>query len=172
MLPAGRLREPLHNLDRSDVVVLMRDQLNLDLSILWSDVRQLATNAPVYEAEKSIIAVKPIEGLFRDSPASTEVSLPKGSFAFCGLGNPQNFYSTLGQAGAIPAGMMQFVDHHKYVQRDVIEIEKEASAVGATSLFTTAKDAVKLQGLIFQMPCYVVEIGVKLDNAEGFAKML
>ena len=172
MLPAGRLREPLHNLKRADIIILMRADLDLQLFNLQSDIKRLATNTAVFEAEKSIVAVCPLDKLFGNASVSTGISLPSNSFAFCGLGNPQNFYHTLNQAGAKLAGIRPFPDHHKYNQSDVVDLEKEASATGATSFLTTAKDAVKLGGLQFQLPCYVVEIGLKFDNAEGFAKLL
>jgi tetraacyldisaccharide-1-P 4'-kinase len=43
-----------------------------------------------------------------------------------------------------------------------------AKESGATALITTAKDAVKLKGLTFALPCYVLEIEIAIDDAEGF----
>lgn len=170
LLPVGRLREPLENLARADVVVVMRSQLNLQLNVLLSDIRRLAPNAAIFEGERSIASFTPLEELFVEP--RTQRPFAQKAFAFCGLGNPQSFAGTLGQAGIKLAGMRAFADHHTYEQRDVNDVIKEADAAGADCLLTTVKDAVKLKDLKFQLPCYAVEIDLRLDNADGFASML
>ena len=39
-------------------------------------------------------------------------------------------------------------------------------------LLTTAKDAVKLSDLKFEIPCFVVEIKMSIDDVEAFRAML
>ena len=39
---------------------------------------------------------------------------------------------------------------------------------GANALITTAKDAVKLKGMAFSLPCYVLEIEIVIDDADAF----
>ena len=43
-----------------------------------------------------------------------------------------------------------------------------AKETGVNALITTAKDAVKLKGMAFALPCYVFEIEIAIDDAEGF----
>ena len=68
--------------------------------------------------------------------------------------------------------MKAFGDHHLYSQQDIADIEKTANEIKAAVLLTTAKDAVKLGGLKFTLPCYVVEIELVLDNPDGFAGLI
>ena len=94
------------------------------------------------------------------------------ALAFCGLGNPKNFFEQLQQDNFSITATETFRDHHIYTQQDIVDIEKLARESGAEILLTTAKDAVKLSGLKFNLPCYVVEIEMQFDDADGFAAML
>ena len=49
---------------------------------------------------------------------------------------------------------------------------KEAKAAGAEALMTTAKDAVKLEKLDFELPLRIAEIEIQIDDSEGFAALL
>ena len=65
-----------------------------------------------------------------------------------------------------------FTDHHAYSQSDVDELHQLARQTGANALITTAKDAVKLKGLAFSLPCYVLEIEIVIDDADAFLKVV
>ena len=65
-----------------------------------------------------------------------------------------------------------FTDHHVYTQSDVDALNQLAKQVGAHALITTAKDAVKLKGMAFDLPCYVLEIEIVIDDAEAFTKVV
>ena len=47
-----------------------------------------------------------------------------------------------------------------------------AKREGARVVLTTAKDAVKLRGLRFEIPCYVLEIGLEFDDEEKLKTMI
>ncbi len=65
----------------------------------------------------------------------------EGEFiAFCGIGNPKSFESTLKKAGIKFSGFIVFPDHHNYTEKDVKKLE----AFGK-KLITTEKDFVKLE---------------------------
>ena len=158
MLPAGRLREPLHNLKRADVVIITRSDLVEDISTLRSEISDLNSEATIFTAKNRIVN-------------SSEL-LAKSGFAFCGLGNPENFFKQLRQEGIKVAGTKTFPDHYRYTQKDIDPIESEAMACGAEILVTTAKDAVKLSNLKFEIPCFVAEIKVQIDDPSAFAAVL
>jgi tetraacyldisaccharide 4'-kinase len=63
--------------------------------------------------------------------------------AFCGLGNPERFFFSLKDAGALLQAALAFPDHHPYSGADLAQLEKTAAEKNA-QLVTTAKDAVKL----------------------------
>jgi tetraacyldisaccharide 4'-kinase len=168
MLPAGRLREPLHNLSRANLIVLMaQEPIPYHLG-LRSDLQDLAPDAFIYEALKSIRHCIPLEDFLVGQTETGDRSLSENVFAFCGLGNPANFRGNLRREGFKISGMKTFSDHHPYNQTDIADIEKAATEVNADVLLTTAKDAVKLGGLKFRLPCYVVMIDLVFENPDGF----
>jgi tetraacyldisaccharide 4'-kinase len=62
-------------------------------------------------------------------------------FAFAGLANNEQFFSSLREAGLTLAGTRGFRDHHNYTPADLDMIRRDA---GALPIVTTGKDAVKL----------------------------
>ena len=85
--------------------------------------------------------------------------------AFCGLGNPESFFSLLQRGGYELAHTQVFRDHHRYKQSDIDRVVRESVARGAQVLLTTAKDEVKLRSLKFDLPCYAADITIEIDNA-------
>jgi tetraacyldisaccharide-1-P 4'-kinase len=47
-----------------------------------------------------------------------------------------------------------------------------AKQTGAMALITTGKDAVKLKGMAFSLPCYVLEIEININEADDFQKLV
>jgi tetraacyldisaccharide 4'-kinase len=97
---------------------------------------------------------------------------PQHVAAFCAIGNPRAFFSQLQADGLTLNYTRAFPDHHAYTQRDIESLEHEAQAHGAEALLTTAKDAVKLHALKFQLPCYVIEIELEFDDEAAFRQLI
>ena len=172
MLPAGRLREPLHNLKRADIIVITRLNLVSDISDLKFQIANLNGDAAIFAAANKICRISTLEE-FRSKTQKPQSKEDEGKvFAFCGIGNPENFFEQLRQEGFDVSGSKAFRDHHIYAQSDISDIEKFARDSGAKSLLTTAKDAVKLADLRFKMSCFVVETEIFLDDTDGFAALL
>ena len=172
MLPKGRLREPLHNLKRADIIVITRANLVSDISNLKSEISNLNADAPIFAASNKISRIVALEEFHAKTQRTQSKIEKKSAFAFCGIGNPENFFEHLRQEDFELTGTKAFRDHHIYSQSDISNIERLARDSGAKALFTTAKDAVKLANLRFKMPCFVVETEIFLDNTDGFAALL
>ena len=99
--------------------------------------------------------------------------LPNGPVAaFCAVGNPQSFFANLKNAGYTVVQEKAFRDHHNYTQKDIDALTETATRAGATSLITTAKDAVKLRSLSFSLPYSVFEIEIAITNEELFRNLV
>ena len=166
-LPKGRLREPVDNLSRADMVIVMDGQKDVSYWPLRHEIMRIAPEGTTFQAER---VVKRITLLHSDEAPSANVDSPL--FAFCGLAKPANFLGHLRQKGMDIVGIEAFGDHHRYTQRDIADLEKDARSAGATSLITTVKDAVKLDSIHFTMPYFVVEIELRIDDPERFARLL
>jgi tetraacyldisaccharide 4'-kinase len=174
-LPAGRLREPLSNLKRADAIILTRANLAKDIDDLRSEISNLRSEIsdlkfPIFMAKNRIARFVRLQD-FHGRPANPINEVGR-AFAFCGLGNPQNFFDQLIQESVKVAGTKAFTDHHKYDGKDVETIESAARKIGADCLVTTAKDAVKLSDLKFEVPCYVAIAETVIDDAEAFRKLI
>lgn len=182
MLPAGRLREPIENLKRADAIVITRADLAENLSDLRSEISNLRSDIPIFEVKNRIARLVSIDrfldekGLANREPSVSEFDTAKfagqKAMAFCALGNPESFYRLLRRSGFNLAETRSFRDHHKYSQIEISTIEGSAALSGSQFLVTTAKDAVKLSDIKFEIPCYVVEIDMDINDTKGFAAML
>lgn len=172
MLPAGRLREPLTGLARADCVVITRSDLVDDVSNLKSEMSDVNSNATIFEAKNRISAVTPI-GEFYAKTESSQSKKPIGPvLAFCGLGNSESFFELLRREGIEIVHSKAFADHVVYTKKDIDGICASAKSLNVKCLVTTAKDAVKISNLKFELPCFVVEIEMKIDDKDAFGAML
>jgi tetraacyldisaccharide 4'-kinase len=70
----------------------------------------------------------------------------------------------LREAGWIVADSLVFPDHHRYAQPDRSAIEAKLKASGADVVFTTDKDAVRLEPIApLPFPAYRVPLAVHFD---------
>lgn len=176
LLPAGRLREDAKGLARADAVVITRSDLVDDISDLRSEISKLAPGVMIFELENKIRCLMPLDescvGQSESEAADALWDMAGKGYAFCGIGNPKSFLSMLDASGVSISGSREFTDHHAYSNDDLRSVETAAKASGANFLLTTAKDAVKLSDMRFELPCYVVEIEVQIDHPQKFAAML
>lgn len=169
LLPQGRLREPLRGLGRADLIIITRSEQAPDVSALKREVERWSGRKNVIISRTRTGAVRPLA----HTPAGP-LSAPTAYrvAAFCALGNPQAFFRHLERTGFDLTSTRAFTDHHRYTQPDIESITREAMEGGAEALLTTAKDAVKLKRLRFELPCFVVEIECDFENDAMLRSML
>jgi len=166
LLPYGRLREAPEGLRRADCVVLTRCDQVESVEGLREQVSELIEGRPIFESRMRPLRVVSL----KNGPEATP--LPRRVGAFCAVGNPESFFENLRGLGYDLGLERAFADHHVYTQGDVDALHQLAKETGAKVLITTAKDAVKLKGLTFALPCYVLEIEIEIDNADAFQKLI
>jgi tetraacyldisaccharide 4'-kinase len=188
LLPRGRLREPIGELKRADLIVITRAELCDDIENLRERAESLSDGRTVLVARTRTLRIAPLatqavkatagahetndistDDISQPLPADTSqtlaASIPQPLAAFCAIGNPQAFFAHARGAGLALNYTRSFADHHVYTQADVDETVREAVRQGARSLLTTAKDAVKLRALKFPaLPCYVLEVALEFDD--------
>ena len=94
----------------------------------------------------------------------------KGIFAFCGIGNPLAFRSTLMSIGAEVKEFLAFRDHYPYNQKDLKRILEGAKSHGADWIVTTEKDIMRLQGR--DIPGNIVTLEIEFAIGESFYREL
>jgi tetraacyldisaccharide 4'-kinase len=141
LLPRGLLREPVSALARATAVIVTRANLASrdQFGDILARVRAIDPEAKVAQAVH-----RPISLVRADDVTEPVESLQgKKVFAFCGIGNPHAFITTLSHLGAKVVGMRSYDDHHEYADADMQSVFEDASTRGAELVVTTRKDRVK-----------------------------
>lgn len=168
LLPHGRLRESPDGLSRADCVVITRAEQVRDLTATKEAVQQFVGNTPIFSSRMLTSGIRRVgcaSGDREDVP-------PQPVGAFCGVGNPESFFEHLRREGHQLAFTRTFADHHQYKQSELDELVQEAMARKAGSLITTAKDAIKLTSFNLEIPCYVLEIQISIDEEERLVEII
>ncbi len=168
LLPYGRLRETLGGLSRADCVVITRAEQSTDLGTLKEEICQVSRATPTWVSRMQTKAIRKVAS---GTPAEI-ASLPKPAAAFCGVGNPNSFFEHLRREEVDLVFTRTFPDHHGYDQAEIDSFTREARRRGARSLITTAKDEVKLHSFDFELPCYVLEIEISIDQEDQLIQLI
>ena len=175
MLPGGTLREPIDNLKRADAFVITRMNLVESVESVVAQLRDTNPNASVYGANFEVEEFTKLADFHHGCDTSEDDNdrqFIANAFAFCGLGNPESFLFQLATQHFAVSGLLPFADHHRYQQSDIELIEAEARSRNSRGLITTVKDAVKLKGLKFSMPCFVAELSVEINDGDRFRDLV
>ena len=133
LLPAGNLREPFSALRRADALVVREEEVGR----LTKPLRGLVgLEIPLWTLRRTLRFPAPL-GVF---------GAGLRPLAFCAIARPGNFAATLAKAGCGVVDTVIFPDHHRYDERDILELIRLAKAMDASGFVTTEKDAVKLSG--------------------------
>lgn len=161
VFPRGTLREPLENLKRADVVALSRS-MAVDDSVreeIRSRARQLAPDAVWIEIDQKPTQL--INSSTTNQPIGSLTNMPVA--AFCGIGNPEAFRSTLRRCGYELVDFRAFPDHHLYSPSDLESLTAWAKQAQADAIVCTQKDLVKLpHDRLGDIPVWALQIETEL----------
>ncbi|HZQ69488.1 MAG TPA: tetraacyldisaccharide 4'-kinase [Terriglobales bacterium] len=141
LLPLGRLREPLHALQRADTVALTSGASPESFPLNGKNV---------WRVRRGILP--------RDVPPRPVV--------FCGIARPRNFVLQLRTAGIEPVAEAFYRDHHAYTAQDIRDLLHLAQTSQAGGFVTTEKDAINL-GEHFAALSPMSVVPVKMDLADA-----
>lgn len=169
-LPAGILREPLENLNRADLIIITRANLSDEISKLKLKIKNY-TDCPIFTASNKISHLTELKNPTKIL-TTDHLPLTTKCLAFCGLGNPENFFAQLRKENFRLLQTIDYPDHHFYNQNDVEKLQASANKIKAQAFITTAKDAVKLKELNFDIPCYVAHSELIFDDEKKLRKII
>ncbi len=170
LVPLGRLREPLPSLKRAGVFVVTRAESDSRFHSISERLRRHNPTAPIFRTR--LLARK-----WRDYQTGEQMDVErKRVAAFCGLGNPQNFWDTLHSLGLEVVFRWAFDDHHDYRPTELHYFSRQAALHGAELLVTTEKDRMNLpaglQTAIAPLTLAWLEIELELQDSAGFFSFL
>jgi tetraacyldisaccharide 4'-kinase len=166
------LREPLSALRRAHAVLLTRCELAETFGFggsIENVEREVHRNNP----SARCLRVETILLAFRNhhtGESASAASLRESrALAFCGLGNPENFFGSLSAAGVELLDKVAFPDHHRYNADGLRRLEQQAKGRGAACMITTEKDLVNFpDDASFSMPLYWPEIEPRVPDETSF----
>jgi tetraacyldisaccharide 4'-kinase len=162
-LPLGRLRESPRALDRADVVLLTRLEA-VDEDELRALERRLGPER-THRVSRRALGFRTPDG--RDSPR------PDRAFLLAAIARPERLQRDVEGCGTVVSGRAFFRDHHAFTAAELEAAVARARAVGADALVTTAKDAVRLEGLpAAGLPLLVLEVVAAIDDEPRFRERL
>lgn len=168
LLPYGRLREPLSSLARAGCVVITRTEQVEDWVTIKRQVERVARRVPIFSSR---MVTGSVRRLNEETINANELkNQPLG--AFCGVGNPDSFFAHLRNEGYSIPSTRAFADHHDYNQGEVDRLVQAAKSLGCEAMITTEKDATKLHGFNFELPCYVLNIRIAIDDEEELVGLI
>jgi len=141
LLPAGRLREPLRNLRRADIILLSKCRPETPVEERRRSIARY-TEAPLFAAR---FTVRRLRRLGEENALSLNLLKNRPLGGFCGIGNPAGFRQTLDELQVQLASMTEFADHHWYDESDCETLREAGERTGATGWMTTEKDATRLR---------------------------
>lgn len=170
VLPAGLLREPIDGLKRASAIILTRCDLSEQVEKIRSELHTLVPDVQIFTCKNEILRISQLDGAADLTTADID-GLGK-CVAFCGLGNPGNFFEMLRQQNFDVVGKRAFTDHHTYTLGDIEQLNETAAGLEADAFITTGKDAVKLSAARFDRPCFTVEIEPVLSDEDAFIRLI
>jgi len=172
VFPVGRSREPAHGLSRATALVVTRAEPGHHNTGLERQLRRCSA-APIFRCR-----VVPREWV--DVNSSLSIPAAEAPFrkvaAFCGLGNPRSFWSTLEELKLDLVFHWAFGDHHSYRPGELQRLLAQAQGCGAEALVTTEKDALNLcdgaTALVSPLKLYWLKIGIEIEREEELLQQL
>lgn len=158
LLPRGPYREPETALRRAHAVIVTRRSAG------FREARRRAAKLAAAHGLSPVVAGITISG-WRDLQGDP-VAAPDGSvLAVSGIADPREFRGLLErESPAVEVESMAFGDHHAYSDSDLAAIARRARGRGVV---TTAKDAVKLGGLMeLGVDTRVLHLEVEIEEGE------
>lgn len=160
LLPMGRLREPLKEMKRADLIVITRTSKMPET--LLKEIRIYNDKAPTFLSVNSpsffktmnsnVIPLKDLSG--------------KSAVAFCGLGNPESFRKSLIDLNVDLKDFIAFRDHHRFTPHDFKRIEKSAERFKADWIIATEKDIIKIRN--FDLIPNLIYLSIEFEVEDNF----
>jgi len=172
VFPLGRSRESARGLSRATALVVTRAEPGHHNTGLERQLRRYSA-APIFRSR-----VTPREWV--DVNSTLSIPVAEAPFrkvaAFCGLGNPRAFWSTLEELKLDLVFHWAFGDHHSYRPGELQRLLAHARARGAEALVTTEKDAVNLcagaAAILSPLKLYWLKIGIEIEREEELLQQI
>jgi tetraacyldisaccharide 4'-kinase len=144
LLPKGRLREPLTNLSRADIVILR------DINEIPDIIKQNVTDQTILFAQTELLPGITIRNWATnniDPLTKNPLTKPLKLIPMSGLARNTSFHKSLKLQGHKIISPIEFRDHHRFSSKDLSTATHLLQKYQADNIAITEKDAVKIATL-------------------------
>jgi tetraacyldisaccharide 4'-kinase len=151
LLPFGRLREPVQNANRAQVLIISR--ANLVSKSNW--VKSLKDVVSQFKISKKTVVESAtlLDKIFSAENPKQDVDLKKVTALLSGIGRPESFELLAQQSGVVYTKHYKFKDHYHFTSQD---LENVLSEVKTGLILMTEKDFVKIKSLNVNLKRFAV----------------
>ncbi len=162
-LPAGRLRERPAALARADLVLLTRLEAASEPELRALETRLGPERS--FRVERRLAGWRTLRG--------AETAPPARAFLLAAIARPERIEQDVTKAGIAVVGRAFFRDHHRFRTDELGAAAEQARAAGAEAIVTTAKDAVRLEGLPQPgLPVIVLRVEARVSDEPRLRELL
>lgn len=176
LLPAGRLRETLKMAQsRAHAVLFTRCPEHEKTAV---PIRTQAGMEKIIQGLGTIhffktrhvpFLVKWITGEGQEISKDLESLQGKKALLFSGIADNRSFRFTVETMGCTVLDHLEFTDHYRYKEPDILMIKEKMGQIDADILITTEKDWIKLDpGLDWQATLAVIGVTIRFKDEQGF----
>ena len=160
VMPMGRLREAQDAAARAHFLVVTDATAGAASAEAWAlGISQSCG------ARRTLGAPSAISN--QQSATSNQQPAISKVLAVAGIAHPDRFLTSLREAGYNVVDSIGFADHHRYTAKDLAAIEAKMKSSGADAVFTTDKDAVRLEVMSPAFPVYRLPLIVEFDPPDA-----
>ena len=161
-IPSGLLREPKFFIKKADVLVISHPFMEKE-----EKLKNLIQYLSKFEKPIFIMDYRIARVIGKDRVISPEEVKGKKIMAFCGIGNPFNFFCLLNSLSPEKLVPLVFPDHFRYREKDINEICYLFLRSNCEMIITTEKDFVKIRKYEVEIPLYYIENEVVIEKIKG-----
>ncbi len=153
LIPSGKLREPISNLTRADLIVITKTNVHQPSNYLINKIKSF--NRPTIYNK---IQIKDLLQYKSNKTIKLEKIANKKVYLFSALGDNESFKKIMDNTGAKIVGHSKYPDHYEYTFEDLKDIEQKAKKCNAEFLITTEKDLVKINSQYNKIDIYAARM--------------
>jgi tetraacyldisaccharide 4'-kinase len=159
LFPLGPLREPLHAIERADILLVNKGEPD-------ERIRNLAAGIPLFRVNYRPLHLYCVR---QDSMVHHGFLRGKRVLAFCGLGDNKPFFNLLRALGAVVVREAEFEDHHRYTMTDITNL---CAFTNIDMMVTTEKDAVKLATMDIPENLFYLAIEAVIEREDELVDLI
>ena len=154
LLPWGKMRESLSNINRSNLIVYTKTNLTPKIH---------QTIKKIYS--KNYILSNYQLQLYNYNLNQYNQNIAEPVFAFCGIADHNSFFESITQLGIIIKGKKHYRDHQNYSDRIIRNLLEKIKKLKLNTIITTEKDLVKLpKFFINTFQIYVLQLSIIIKD--------